>query len=227
MSNADAVRNALIGIGHALCDDCLAAASNVQPRQTARSIARQLASAGELFRDEFGLCGKCHKHKQTTAARGQGGVTTSIRETPKRADTSARPWHWEGHVQAAVEAWLVGRGWTITQAVDTASKQQGTDLIASKPHRRLWVTVKGFPAQTERTYPATQARHWFSHAMFDVMIYRERDRDVEIAVALPDGKPTYLNNAGKVTWFQAAADFAYFWVDEHGGVRVDGGSRAY
>lgn len=133
-----------------------------------------------------------------------------------------RLWTWEGSVQVTVVMWLRQNGWTITRAADTASRERGKDIEAELGSHRLWVTVKGFPAGTPRTRPGVQARHWFSHAMFDVISYREEDRDVRLAVALPD-VPRYRSMAERTTWFQEAASFAFVWVGEDGYCRAIGG----
>ena len=79
-------------------------------------------------------------------------------------------WNWEGNVQAAIARWLVSQGWSITQASNTAIKQQGIDLIAEKDSQRLLIEVKGFPGTTyahgpkrgqpKPTQPTLQAKHW-------------------------------------------------------------------
>ena len=81
-------------------------------------------------------------------------------------------WFWEGNVQAAVADYLVGDGWTIEQAADTASRARGIDLLASKDGRSLAVEVKGYPSTTyvrgeqqgmpKRTNPTNQAPKWFA-----------------------------------------------------------------
>lgn len=121
-------------------------------------------------------------------------------------------WHWEGNVQAFIVEDLQREGWQV-RFVDTASKQRGKDIEAIKDQRRLWVTVKGYPEGTGTTRPATQARHWFSHAIFDVIQYRSEDPDVELAVGLPDF-PTYRALSNKVGWLEKASPFTYLWVPQ-------------
>jgi hypothetical protein len=194
MAHAETIVTLLRDRGGSLCDDCLAALTGITPRQTARAVALRLAANGVAKRDEFGMCGKCRQPRHCTFLPGAnaaisaapaivgsfvGGSSDSVARvasiTPDSHMSHAdRPWHWEGHVQAAVERWLREHGWTIDQAVDTASKQQGTDLVATLGERRLWVTVKGFPDSATNSTAPTQARHWFSGAMFDVIVYRER-----------------------------------------------------
>lgn len=88
--------------------------------------------------------------------------------------------------------------------------------------RLLWVTVKGYPQGTSRTSPATQARHWFKRAIFDILDWRGRDQAVALAVALPE-KEVYRKLADRVRYLQPMLRFAFLWVREDGGVEVDGG----
>ena len=132
-----------------------------------------------------------------------------------------RPWHWEGNVQLRLQRWLEQQGWSITQAVDTASKMQGVDLIGAREGRTLWVTVKGYPAPTARTNPCMQARHWFAGALMDVVLYRGKSPDVEIAIGLPDGYKTYRSLAARTQWLRASCPFLIFWASENGSVRLE------
>lgn len=101
----------------------------------------------------------------------------------------------------------------------TAARQQGIDIIAEKKGKKLWVSVKGYPNPTPRTNPSVQAGHWFKQAIFDMIDYRERDKNIMLALALPDF-PRYRKMAAKITWFQTAAKYSYFRVDETGKVKV-------
>jgi hypothetical protein len=83
---------------------------------------------------------------------------------------------------------------------DTASREQGIDVVASKGTRTLAIEVKGFPSrsyadprkadQVKPTNPLTQARHWYAAAMLQAMLMRQQHPSYEIAVAFPD-VPTY------------------------------------
>ncbi|CAA9562849.1 MAG: hypothetical protein AVDCRST_MAG70-1799 [uncultured Thermomicrobiales bacterium] len=127
--------------------------------------------------------------------------------------TTPPPWFWEGNIQATVIERLVAVGWTVIRQANTATREPGKDIELQREDVTLWVTVKGFPNGTPRTHPNTQARHWFTAAIFDVILWREADQDTRIAVALP-AMPTYRRQATRTTWFQRTADFSYLWVDE-------------
>jgi hypothetical protein len=95
------------------------------------------------------------------------------------------------------------------------------DIVAERGSEPLWVSVKGYPTGTARTNAGAQSRHWFSHALFDVVRYRTERPDIAIGVGLPDGFTSYLNLAPKVAWLKETAPFRFFWVAEEGGVRVE------
>jgi hypothetical protein len=44
-----------------------------------------------------------------------------------------------------VARFLISAGWTIESAADTASRQRGIDLVATKRGHRLAVEAKGYP----------------------------------------------------------------------------------
>ncbi len=64
-----------------------------------------------------------------------------------------KPWYWEGNVQSSLARHLRIAGWTLTSAADTASKEQGTDLVLSKGDRTLLIEVKGFPTTVYESGP--------------------------------------------------------------------------
>jgi hypothetical protein len=103
---------------------------------------------------------------------------------------------------------------------DTASHEKGIDIVAEKNDKSLWVTVKGYPQGTEKTNPSVQAVHWFKQAVFDIVEYRERDKIVSLAVALPD-YPRYHSLAQRITWLKPVANFIYYWVKQSGEVSVE------
>lgn len=106
----------------------------------------------------------------------------------------------EAQAQAMLVTYLVGEGWRIQRAADTARKEQGVDVVATRGGRTLAVEVKGYPGrrysdprragETKPTAPATQARHWYAQAILKAMLMCSDHPDYEIAIALPDA-PTY------------------------------------
>ena len=99
------------------------------------------------------------------------------------AELGAGEWHTEANVQAALVTALAGEGWRILSVANTATKEHGIDVIASRDGRTVGVEVKGFPSRSyadparageaKRTSPSTQAGHWL-----DPLLGRTReDRD--------------------------------------------------
>lgn len=225
MSNQTQFTDALTAASGPLCDDCLTTVIGWHNRQQANSVGTKLGYKGAVLRRR-GTCVRCARDKIVSELRG-GGVKPTIEappgdpETAPVASTDERPWHWEGHVQAAIVGHLSATGWRITQVIDTASKAQGVDVIAQKDGQEMWVTVKGYPEGSSATNPSTQGRHWFSQAMFDVVRYRTQQPDIAIGVGLPDGFTTYLNLALTVEWLRETAPLVFYWVGEHGAVREE------
>lgn len=186
-----------------LDDDEIASLLHLSQRQAANQTCNKLASAGKLRRITVG--GKIRNFLY-----GQAPLPVRSPPVAEGGQSPDRIWHWEGNVQASIVEDLRDEYWAVTH-VDTASKQHGKDIEATKEGRTLWVTVKGYPESRGATNPSTQARHWFSHAIFDVVLYRNEDPDVELAVGLPDFK-TYRALAGRVHWLEEAAPFRFIWI---------------
>jgi len=145
-------------------------------------------------------------------------LNKSNQQPQKKTETQkSEIWFWEGNVQSKIVSFLVSQKYQILSVADTASHQTGIDIIAEKNGKKLWVSVKGYPRGTEKPNTSTQSRHWFKQVIFDIIEYRERDKEALLTVAFPDF-PTYRNLAKKITWFKAAVKFAYLWVKEDGSV---------
>ncbi len=195
-------------------DDELAKALGLSARQHANMACRQLAKAGLLTRRPVN-----DKIRNFLLSGAAPVPSLSSRGTPVNSPKTAN-WFWEGNVQDSVIAYLKKQSYQILSFADTASHERGIDIIAEKDGRQLWVSVKGYPKGTERTSPTLQAGHWFKKVVFDMIEYRERDKTVSLAIALPD-YPRYRNMAAKITWIKPVAKFAYYWVRENGEVSVE------
>lgn len=214
MSLKDTMLQAIGEAGGPICDDCVWQPAGMKYRQQANSRGRQLAT-GDLTRRGPGTCTKCGKHKTVSVLTG---VELPLVEP---ASSDDKPWHWEGNVQSALVAHLRTAGWRLRSIANTATKEAGVDIVAVDPEgAEWWITVKGYPERKpgKTTNPSTQARHWFSHAMFDVVLYRTEHQDIKIGVALPAGFKTYENLAKKGAWLYDHAGFSYFSVAEDGSV---------
>jgi hypothetical protein len=197
-----------------ICDDCVREPAGLSSRQQANQLGRALCVEGAIRRGQ-GSCSTCGKFK--TVSVSCGGVLPEPPATSAR--TAGKPWHWEGHVQAVLVSHLEREGWQITRTANTATKEGGVDVKALDPSGcEWWFSVKGYPegGPEKRTRPATQARHWFSHAMFDVVMYRTERDDVRLGVAVPGPYAIYEKLSVRSHWLQQAAPFTLFVVHQDG-----------
>ena len=195
-------------------DDELAKVLNLSARQQANIRCRELEKEGLVIRREVN--GKIHNFWAGKDIQPAPPIESRFENSLPKFSY----WFWEGNVQAKVVEYLGKQNYQITSQADTASHQQGIDIVAKQNGISLWVSVKGYPKGTEKTNPSVQAAHWFKQVIFDMIEYRERDKEVLLAVALPD-YPRYHKLAKKITWFQPIAKFSYFWVKENGDVSVE------
>ncbi|WP_042198096.1 hypothetical protein [Paenibacillus camerounensis] len=215
MSNKQKVMFSLL---HAeLCDDCLSVSANVFPRQTVYTICRSLFNNSEIHR-HHGICDHCHKAK-TTNHLSDLSANIIAHEIPKPpVEVTVRPWYWEGHIQSKVVNHLVLNGYTIRSVADTEARTSGKDIIAkSQDGKELWISVKGYPEKIKHI----QARHWFSGAVFDLILYHGENSDATLGIALPDGFSTFKNLLPRIKWLKDAMSFRIYWVDENGHVRTE------
>jgi hypothetical protein len=142
------------------------------------------------------------------------------KETPKpRPFPDERSCCWEGSVQEAVVRYLQKLDFQIEWVSNTASKQKGKDVIAISPSgETVWISAKGHPMGTIKTNRRTQARHWFSHSTFDLLLWHGENASVSLALALPD-QITYRNLSKRVSWFLDELKASIYWVGPEGAVR--------
>lgn len=143
------------------------------------------------------------------------------------AELGAGEWHTEANVQAALVTALAGEGWRILSVANTATKEHGIDVIASRDRRTVGVEVKGFPSRSyadparageaKRTSPSTQAGHWYSQAVLAAMRLRGKEPSWGSVIALPDF-PRYRDLHAETAGSLAAAQIEVWWVDQAGTV---------
>lgn len=126
----------------------------------------------------------------------------------------------EAEVQAFVVAHLERGGWRIERTANTATKEQGTDVLASRDGRMVAIEVKGYPSagyadparagERKPTQPATQARHWFAQAILKAMLLRDDHPTYEVVIAVPDVgtyRKLHRRTLGSLTAIQVAVWF--------------------
>jgi len=138
-----------------------------------------------------------------TTRRHSGKITSGGAEAgeiaPSPVAESARgegDWHTEARVQAMVVEHLVREGWHIVRSSDTATRERGIDVEATRESKAIAVEVKGFPgrgyadprraAERKRSQPSTQAKVWYSLAVSAAMITRTKMPEARSVIALPD-----------------------------------------
>jgi Holliday junction resolvase-like predicted endonuclease len=139
----------------------------------------------------------------------------------------AGEWHTEANVQAALVTALADEGWRILSVANTATKEHGIDVIASRDGQTAGVEVKGYPsrgyadparaAEVKRTSPSTQAGHWYSQAVLAAMRLRGKEPQWRSVIALPDF-PRYRDLHAETAGSLAAAQIEVWWVDQAGAV---------
>jgi hypothetical protein len=195
-------------------DDELAKILALKSGTQVSSHCRLLEKEGLVVRRK--VDGKIHNFWAGKSVPVKPASTQKVDDRPKKSSI----WYWEGNIQAKVVDHLAAQKYSIRSVADTASHQQGINIVAERDGSTLWVSVKGYPKGTEKTNPLVQASQWFRQIIFDMIVYREKDKNVSLAVALPDYR-RYRDLAKKITWFKSAANFTYFWVNEDGKILVE------
>jgi len=217
MTIRDKLRATLQTAG-AMCDDCLSSSSAVKPRQTVNARCRELESAGELTRQRD-LCPRCRTSKIVNRLKsGSKDQTVSLLKkiAPQEKNEKTKPWYWEGNVQAKIVEYLESMEWEILTSANTATREAGKDIVAIKEGKELWISVKGWPEKSVNV----QARHWFSGALFDLVLYKDQNPDVQLAIGLPSDFITYKNLIPRVSWLRKNLPFQIITVSEEGKVKI-------
>ena len=129
------------------------------------------------------------------ADRVETSVPQQIEE-PMMASASPDGWPQEAAVQSALVGWLARHGSDILRVADTATRERGTDIVASSDGVKLLIEVKGYPGTTyargpmagqpKPTAPSLQARHWLADALLKAMRLRGGDEEARVVIAMPD-----------------------------------------
>jgi hypothetical protein len=169
-----------------------------------------LEKEGFVSRKE-NTCPKCKNFKIVNRLSG----TQLPAEEEETHISAEREWYWEGNVQQRIVEYLKSQGVQVIRYANTETREAGVDIRAiGKTGKDLLITVKGYPTKSSNT----QARHWFSQAIFDIVLYRQEYPDCHYAIGLPAGFVTYENLARRVTWLKQTVPFSFIWVKKDGTV---------
>jgi len=166
-----------------------------------------------------------------TPQRAPHSAAASTTQALLRSDDTASAlegeWHTETRVQAALVTALVGDGWRIVSVADTATREHGIDVVASREEQTAGIEVKGYPSrayadprragEVKRTQPSTQAGHWYAQAVLAAMRLRGKKPQWRSVIALPDF-PRYRDLFAETASSLHVARIEVWWVDEAGKV---------
>lgn len=223
-THADHILMHLRGASRPLDDDELAALLGVR-RQAINIRCRDLAAQG-LLKRVTGVNGKL-----VNVLVG-GGRPSGLTDAPPPRQSSAAPltpgasdaWD-EATTQAMLVRHLAGDGWLIEQVANTATRQHGVDVLATKDGVGWAIEVKGWPGtryadprrqtETKPTNPTVQARHWFATALLSALFNRDALPDRTCAMAFPD-PPTYRSLAERTQSSLRTLGVVVLFVTEDG-----------
>ncbi len=222
MTIRSAIRGALQKSG-GLCDDCLSEVTAITPRQSINISCRDMHAGKVLLRPRE-TCPRCNRTKivnrlsNAQMVEPNGVPLARVTSVEPSILSNERPWYWEGNVQDRIVQFLKSQSFTVHSASDTATRQQGKDIIAADAHgRTVWVTVKGFPEKSKNV----QARHWFAGALLDLARYRDENPNALLAMGLPQGFTTYETLVGRTKSVRNFLGYAVYWVKLDGTVICD------
>ncbi len=210
MNNKEKIMNFLNDKNAKICDDCLSLKTDIKPRQQINQIANELYKKQIILRN-IDTCDSCKKNKTINYLSIYSPINK--KNNDKLNLDNDKPWYWEGNVQESLVEYLTNKNIYIKNTANTLTRETGKDIEAILPdNTKFWISVKGFPEKSKNT----QARHWFSQAIFDMIIYHGEDSKVKLGIAFPNKGVTYKNLIKKIEWFLIKFDISIFWVCEDG-----------
>lgn len=140
-------------------------------------------------------------------------------------------WLWEGNIQEKIANYMERKeGFKIIEKANTEAKKPGPDIKGEKNGKYIIVAIKCYPSdkytgdfpggkkgEKKRTNPNTQARHWFSEALFEILLAKCNDPDIEIALGFPFFK-TYEKFVERIKWHRSKIGISCYFVKECGEV---------
>jgi len=76
-------------------------------------------------------------------------------------------------------------------------------------------SLGGKKGQKKRTQSPTQARHWFSEALFELILAKSENQYLEIALGLPKF-PSYVNLLNRTKWLRERIGLLCYLASEEG-----------
>lgn len=196
-----------------------------RPEFTSYTARRHLAALG------FVVSGGVEPRTPQPQPQRHPAVTSSTLppDGEKRSDP-AGAWHTEAQVQASLVTALAGEGWRILSVANTATRERGIDVVASREGQTVGIEVKGYPSreyadparagEVKRSRPSTQAGHWYSQAVLAAMRLRGKEPEWRSVIALPDF-PRYRDLLAETAGSLRAANIEVWWVDQVGHLHAE------
>ena len=138
-----------------------------------------------------------------------------------KAMEAIEEWCWEGNVVAVIAEHLRSTGWEVVRVPDTATRERGPDIEASRSGITLLVEVKGYPSVgyrnpalaglKKKTNPATQARHWYAQALLQAIRYQAKYPGALVAMGFPMAA-TYASLFEQTQGAMGKLGLGFFWV---------------
>jgi len=157
-----------------------------------------------------------------------GGIRLGQSATPPTPQlTPSSEGRTEASVQGQLVAYLRDNGWTILRQADTATRERGIDVVATRNAVTLACEVKGYPSRSyadprragevKPTSPSVQARHWYAGAVLTAMLTRQDHAEYRVVIALPDAG-TYRSLHRRTQANLAVIGIEVWFVGEDGSV---------
>ncbi len=184
-----------------------------------------LTSKGESLLKKYEQCQKVNIKGMNKIDNSSASLTEGWSET--------QDWFWEGNVQHKIIEYMESfEHFKILKVADCRTKKRGPDILAVRDTVIRYVEVKGYPSirytrdfpggkkgEIKKTQSGTQARHWFSEALLNVILAKCKDNNLEIALGFPN-KQVYLNLLNRINWLRENMNIISYIVNENDGVRI-------
>ena len=135
-------------------------------------------------------------------------------------------WFEEINVARKIKEYLEREGYKIIKFNEN-KRSKGHDIVAEKNGKRVIVEVKGYPydkyvigkkkGDIKPTRQTTQARHWFSKVIFQVLLAKSENPNAMIYIGLPKFK-TYERLIDKLENILKTLKIGCYLVEENGTV---------